>query len=175
MILCECICHKDIYTNGVKAIVSCDCLSKHCLTIKKYIYSLQDRLTALERSHEKLYDCHDELEESFERFHEQSQQLDGLVNAHEEYLKKIELCNLTQAIDTQVWKHVSERIDNLEVEFNIIRSLGSRAYNPKKPHKCPVCYGQGSFILESLQEAINNNGCKLKSCHACEGKGIVWG
>lgn len=34
----------------------------------------------------------------------------------------------------------------------------------KIPHKCPVCEGMGGFLST-----------EPNTCHACEGKGIVWG
>lgn len=36
----------------------------------------------------------------------------------------------------------------------------------KKPHKCPVCDGIGGTKVSGTID---------EECHACEGKGIVWG
>jgi hypothetical protein len=44
----------------------------------------------------------------------------------------------------------------------------------KKPYRCPVCYGNGEWELSSIEETIRNNNEKIKKCHSCEGKGIVW-
>jgi hypothetical protein len=61
-----------------------------------------------------------------------------------------------------------ERIDGLEAEINIVRALGSRAFHPKKPHKCPVCDGN-CMRLNPLSEIPINVDCTV-----CEGKGVVW-
>lgn len=58
---------------------------------------------------------------------------------------------------------IHEKIDALGTEINTVRTLGSRAFHPKKPYKCPVCDGNGGFLSTEPNE-----------CHACEGKGIVW-
>lgn len=70
----------------------------------------------------------------------------------------------------------SERIKQLEKDIKYIHSaLNAQIGISRQPYKCPVCYGCGEWNLESLEEVVSNGGCKVKQCHTCEGKGIVWG
>jgi DNA repair exonuclease SbcCD ATPase subunit len=79
------------------------------------------------------------------------------------------------------FSELSIRMDQLETELNTVRTLGSRAYHPKKPHKCPVCNGQGKFLTQSAllepfeKRIIDSAGRHFTLCNGCEGKGIVWG
>ena len=44
-----------------------------------------------------------------------------------------------------------------------------------KPHKCPVCGGAGSFVINQWFTPSTTGGCfQTKSCHPCSGTGIVW-
>jgi len=60
-------------------------------------------------------------------------------------------------------RKVSERMDVLE---GLLSALSHLRHIDKKPHKCPVCEGQGGFYISGTMDS---------ECHACEGKGIVWG
>lgn len=87
-------------------------------------------------------------------------------------IEKLESSQLTQQLDPQVWKFITERIDGLETEINTVRALGSRAFHPKKPHKCPVCDGLG---VNCVVGEIRGLPIKSNQCHGCEGKGYLWG
>lgn len=45
------------------------------------------------------------------------------------------------------------------------------------PYKCPVCDGTGHTDEDVMIRLVKNKGepVKVYDCHACEGKGIVWG
>lgn len=66
-----------------------------------------------------------------------------------------------------------ERIHALESKFEVTHD--------KKPHKCPLCNGEGkiethSNIVEAFEtRIIDNLGRHFKKCNSCEGKGIIWG
>jgi hypothetical protein len=42
----------------------------------------------------------------------------------------------------------------------------------KRPFKCPVCEGSGQLLV--IQDGSASTP-PTKACHACEGKGLVWG
>ncbi len=94
-------------------------------------------------------------------------------------LCRLESDRLGEQLDQKVWKFLTEKVDGLETEINVVRALGSRAFHPKKPHKCPVCEGKGIIstpdtirfdIVIAQSEKIG-----WSACHACEGKGVLWG
>ena len=76
-----------------------------------------------------------------------------------------------------------DKIDILETEINIVRSLGSRAFHPKKPQRCPVCQGTQRDYFDVLfpyseypqETKLDNQGRHYSDCRACDAKGIVWG
>ncbi len=78
-------------------------------------------------------------------------------------------------LDPKVWDFLTKRVDELETGLNLVKALGSRAYHPKKPHKCPVCGGCGNDKGETIQNTNYEFAMKYAACHACEGKGIIWG
>lgn len=84
-------------------------------------------------------------------------------------LTKLESEQLGQQLDPKVWVFVNDRLDKLETEINIVRALGSRDYNSKKPHKCPICDGKGYW------HDVENNIATGGRCSSCEGKGVLWG
>jgi hypothetical protein len=67
-------------------------------------------------------------------------------------------------------------IENLETDVMYLKE-GSR----KTPHKCSVCNGESKTqVMHATIEAfekriIDSQGRHFILCHACEGKGIVWG
>lgn len=86
------------------------------------------------------------------------------------------------SIDTIIDTNESDRIklinNVLSVVENDINVLLSDLKINKTPHKCPVCNGSGSeMISEQKIETPEAIGFKRKyaHCHACEGRGIVWG
>lgn len=54
-----------------------------------------------------------------------------------------------------------------QLEDNINKNILS---SNKSPHKCPVCDGSGRYKLATAQCASDT-----RDCHACEGKGVIWG
>lgn len=71
------------------------------------------------------------------------------------------------------------QLEELETQVSIIRALGCRPYvKDKKPYKCPVCDGVGHLYRSENKDNMFTNFEFYRehaSCHACEGKGIVWG
>jgi hypothetical protein len=85
-------------------------------------------------------------------------------------------CKEPEPIEIQLHE-ISQRIDclftslkGLEGRFNLEKS-----FQPIRPHKCPVCQGSCEWELQSVEECGRNNGKRMMTCKACEGKGIVWG
>lgn len=56
-------------------------------------------------------------------------------------------------------RKISRRVDEIDHWKKGI--MGNIRFAADKPYKCPICGGDGKFY-----SAL---------CHACEGKGIVWG
>lgn len=95
----------------------------------------------------KLLERLQNLEKSFTCF---KQDKDSFLNLIER-IEKLEKC-----------------ISNWEEEFYFLKD---KLRSPNSlPHKCPVCAGCGKDgnVLLSMPP-------KFIDCHACEGKGIVWG
>lgn len=71
---------------------------------------------------------------------------------------------------------LEKRIKELE-RFQDITHLEYK--NTKKPHKCPICEGEGlnksRLVMDAILEQPSTISMKNPDCKACEGKGIVWG
>lgn len=103
---------------------------------------------------------------------------DQLLNYLLERLEKVEE-RLANPINFDWCK---ERIEKLEnqlsdwecEEFYFKNKLRS---HDSKPHECPVCKGKGKDKNKLIAEPYDQE-IKIwvnPNCHACEGKGIVWG
>ena len=42
-----------------------------------------------------------------------------------------------------------------------------------KPHKCPVCNGEGKLYQSSINENSTAIHTGMKTCHACGGQGYI--
>jgi DnaJ-class molecular chaperone len=78
-------------------------------------------------------------------------------------------------------KHIDKRIEKIESHFSGDYQLVA---SKLKPHKCPVCDGEGkktlfhacSYVaLSKLAELIDDEGRVYELCKPCKGKGIIWG
>jgi hypothetical protein len=96
----------------------------------------------------------------------------------ESEIKKLE----SNQLDPQICNIISERLDRLEKEINshwhLLSDLSPKL-DPKKPYKCPVCDGEGKSKFRLISQTSNDEGT-IKAlvpddCHACKGKGIIWG
>jgi DnaJ-class molecular chaperone len=79
--------------------------------------------------------------------------------------------------DKTLIEDMQKKIDKLEKSLKEIERFQDITHEEyklnikrKKPHKCPVCEGEGYYAL-----CIEACSFKLTSCESCEGKGIVWG
>lgn len=108
---------------------------------------LQERIEKLESRD------HDERITDLENIQAKKRLINNEVSVHELeiHFKKLE-------------KHVEQMTEHY------LRKVITNA----KPHKCPVCNGKP---LGEIQITRTENGRDklLIECHACEGKGIVWG
>lgn len=80
-----------------------------------------------------------------------------------------------QVIEKELWNRVQGRIEKLENDLhnhykNVADLISNISISKKIPYKCPVCLGTGRYKL-----ATANCPSDIKDCHACEGKGVVWG
>lgn len=111
------------------------------------------------------------------------ERVDGLENIQAEpRLIKLEEM-MADRLDPTAFVILKEKITVLETEINTVRALGSCAYHPKRPHKCPVCEGSQRDYFDMLlvcsqypdNTKLDQEGRRYQECRACEGKGILWG
>lgn len=98
-------------------------------------------------------------------------------------VKQLEECSFGEQLDGLEQK-LDERIEKLEEKLTNLVTMPNIAwakYN-KTPHKCPVCYGAGDFLLQSIEDIqalgafrTDGMGRKYTKCHACDSKGVLWG
>lgn len=69
----------------------------------------------------------------FKELSERIEKLEGAYQSDFESTKEV-ILSLSQHKDA---------IKELEIQIDTVRALGSRAYHPNQPHKCPVCEGKG--------------------------------
>jgi len=62
--------------------------------------------------------------------------------------------------------HCGKEIENLLITINT---------KDMKPHKCPVCGGSGRVPMCASSWQSYTTYIPEKTCHACNGAGIVWG
>lgn len=102
-------------------------------------------------------------------------------------------CSKTQIVKIVTDNSMTQEVTKLQLEIAVLREtikgLEARLEpverwkktakvlcdQSKKPHKCPVCFGDGGWNLISAEEMQNNDGKIFKTCKSCEGKGILWG
>jgi hypothetical protein len=97
------------------------------------------------------------------------QRIEKLVNAHEEYLcriDKIAMCDPDKVLSNQ--KILDERLSILEAKID-----NKSGKVDKIPHKCPKCEGDGK-LWELKINGIPADYSKFINCFCCEGKGILW-
>lgn len=74
---------------------------------------------------------------------------------------------LCEHVETGICEHCNPTWGSWQLPFKnlthgIINNLGLYG---RKPHKCPICDGNGKKRTEF----------EILGCNACEGKGIIWG
>jgi len=93
--------------------------------------------------------------------------LELCVSSHEDYLKQIHTIALHDPEKTMAHlRELDNRLSNLERMRDTDYKIYSESIKHilgRKPHKCPVCDGEGTNILAS------------STCIACDDMGIVWG
>lgn len=93
---------------------------------------------------------------------------DIILNVHKERLKKLErYISLIEYLDKAL-KDIVMRVCMLENRtIDPQQAITNLEYkNTKKPHKCPICKGEG-YLTFYIPKHID--------CKSCEGKGFVWG
>jgi|SRR5882724_1006987 len=76
-------------------------------------------------------------------------------------------------------KRLEEKFHDLEQLFYDEKA---KFRNPeKKPHKCPICDGNGKYISVDIQSKMSTISVEIDAlgrhwvkCHICQGKGIIW-
>lgn len=129
-----------------------------------------------------IHGCIRNIEKNMEYDEHQVKRLEERLNNLEEQAA-IHKTNLNRKWDANT--ELSQRLTEVETELNTVRALGSRAYHPRKPHKCPVCDGSGfSATIRKANDGFEVHGILVEkdetfmhteNCTPCQGKGIVWG
>ncbi len=139
--------------------------------IEAHIEGFNERIVKIEEKKEAKF-CY----ESFAfAFNDTASKIDARIKTLEEIM--------TGQLDPTAFVILKEKITALETEINTVRALGSRAYHPRKPHKCPVCEGSQRDYFDMLlacsqypdNTKLDHEGRRYQECRACEGKGILWG
>lgn len=109
------------------------------------------------------------IESKLEAWNEDLEYLDSL-----KFNKKIK--NLFKK-HKQVLGLLNTYHDRSESRLEKLEEIIQRIYEDdmkagRKPHKCPVCDG---VAINCEIGKIHGLPIKSNKCHACEGKGIVWG
>lgn len=149
--------------------------------------SLENRLLRLEEYKNRQID---ENRKISKRVDELEFRLCGLDHGTQNFVK-VNVDNIHERID-EIESKISEPDDEeLNVSYDCIRETASKWHKyfnmntaNKTPHKCPSCDGSTrKYIdpgmpmsgIESMCCNRDETGNYYKICHACEGKGIVWG
>lgn len=91
------------------------------------------------------------------------------LKAWDEDLEYLDSMKLPKRIEK-----LEKQIANWEEKFYFLKDKLRSA--DEKPHKCPVCNGEGKLIINNGQLLTSYPAqYPTKECHACEGKGIIWG
>ena len=103
----------------------------------------------------------------------EDQDFDDRIVSIEESIKVIfGVLKPKQEIDLAIEK-MHNRIDELES----FKHLRFAKFN-LAPHKCPICVGEGKNKNKLVMDQVIDPtlmSMKNPDCHACEGKGVVWG
>lgn len=85
------------------------------------------------------------------------------VEKHKDHIMKLE--DYMEMEGRVTGSDILLRLTAIETQLDTVRALGSRAYHPKVPHKCPVCLGEGKTV------SLTN--MKLYDCKPCDGVGVI--
>ena len=112
------------------------------------------------------------LEKSRENHRER---LDNHFDFWRELREKIEGIYVSTQFDID---RITGEIDKLKLEIKEIKRFQDITHleykSNKKPHKCPVCDGKVLNEIK-IQRTESGRDKLVLECHACEGRGIVWG
>lgn len=112
--------------------------------------------------------------------HKHIEKINDMINMEDRITASDVLCRLTklesiiqQCFDANPIAKIYERFNALEksileIRIQFIDQIG----DGKKPHKCPVCEGEG---VNKNKLVLVMDGVKKPSCNSCDGTGMVWG
>jgi DNA repair exonuclease SbcCD ATPase subunit len=158
-----------------------DKLKEHTSLAENNAQHLNERISTVEKYCDEDLGSWDLLEERIEKLECYSNNMASIVHILETDMTHINLIMECKERLDKLENHendqphhvlkMHERIDYVLSKINQFDVMKAE----KKPHKCPVCYGNGEWELTSIEEVIQNGGSKHLFCKPCEGKGIVWG
>lgn len=69
--------------------------------------------------------------------------------------------------------HATERLKKLEEDIKRITEDNMKV--GRKPHRCPICDGEGKLIINNNEVLLSYPiQYKTKNCHVCKGEGVLW-
>lgn len=184
---CDPICDHGIHTSRQRCIY-CE-LQKQITALTDMYKSLSIQVAA---HHEHKLRQIDENRKISRRVDEtdhiancQGESISIIIKNLNKLERELESNHLTQELNPQVWKFVTERIDKLEkLESKFADFMQKSILNcEKRPFKCPVCNGEIKILIDpstpmsGIQAMFgkrDSNGMYYKDCVSCD-KGIIWG
>lgn len=162
---CNCICKTDIENKSI---------FKRLDYIDKFIKEFSKiALSEIKETQEQYIEFLKRIK-SIEDFIDQNYKVDH--SDHDERIHDLERIGAGMRLHT-LETNMQKKIKELETEINTVRALGSKAFYPEKPHKCPVCEGMGKDKNPLVMGEITSPSTiymKNPDCYVCNGKGIVW-
>lgn len=145
-------------------------LETDCMNLKDRIENLEGKFNELEkhfeisRSQSNDQYFHEQFLKSFERI----KNLEVRISLQNDNQNRIEYLERKDKATGEVEAMLLNKIKDLETLF--YDEKDKFRSGDKKPFKCPVCVGKGN-ITQEIEPKIY----KFDSCHACQGKCIIWG
>lgn len=164
----EIIALTDMYKSLSIQVASQHEFKLNQIDLNGYLESSVDKLKNNQNTHSMdlqfLHQCNHSRSSEIKDLQEPIKRLESFDKSNTEILQ-----NHRDSIED-----LQKQITTWEEEFYFLKQ--KIRFTEEKPYKCPICNGEGNVII--------NNGQLLTSyppqyptkiCHACEGKGIVWG
>lgn len=124
-----------------------------------------NRLTLLENHKNYQIDENRKVSRKFDEIESQLKRLEGFIHPDLILWARVDVTGRLEILE-KLSKRFEDDIHDLQV---------FKSAKVKLPHKCPVCNGSGEWELQSIDETIRNDNKRFKTCHSCEGKGVLWG
>ena len=194
-------CKHGVFINDLNQTLCFACTKSDVKKLKEYVNNHEEYLKKIDKialcdpekvsNNEKvLSNKIEELEQKINncdcRIHNNAHkintnlQLNDLWTRQKHLEEKINILISNEEKKCRENNEIANRLKQLEKEINShckLLSEISPKLEPKKPNKCPVCEGEGINKNKLVMDREDSMPICMKNpeCHACQGKGIVWG